>query len=206
MRGGGEGVDQLVDALAAGVGEVEGLAVEVGLVRDVLERVDDPVDGHDVRVAQVRTDERGPLRQQLARALDRLEEVVRAVDLVHLASARVADDDSRPVYAPGDVGLLAHDPLGLELGAVIGGGQLLALVEHILGEQALVLAGHGDRGDVVQVLGVDRASQFDGVRRAADVDRRVQLRRRGHVIDGGEVEEVLDLAAQLGHLLLLDAQ
>ena len=58
----------------------------------------------------------------------------------------------------------------------------------------------------MQALGVDRARQFDGVRRAADVDRRVQLRRGGHVIDRGEVEEVLDLAAQLGHLLLLDAE
>ncbi len=206
MRCGGELVDQLVDALAARVGQVEGLAVELGLVRDVLERVDDPVDGHDVGVAEVRPDQRRPLGQQLARALDRLEEVVRAVDLVHLARARVADDDPRPVYAPRHVRLLAHDPLGLELGAVVGRGQLLALVEHVLGEQALVLAGDGDRGDVMQVLGVDRASQFDGVRRAADVDRRVQLGRRRHVIDGGEVEEVLDLAAQLGHLLLLDAE
>ena len=36
-----------------------------------------------------------------ARLLDRLEEVVRAVDLVHLARARVADHDRRPVDAPG---------------------------------------------------------------------------------------------------------
>ncbi len=206
MRSDGEVVDQLVDALAARVGQVEGLAVEIGLVCDVLERVDDPIDGHDVGVAEVGGDERSPLRQQLARALDRLEEVVGPVDLVHLAGARVADDDPRPVHAPGDVRLLAHDPLGLELGAVVGRGQLLALVEHVLGKQPLVLAGDGDRGDVMQVLGVDRTRQFDGVRRAADVDRRVQLRRRRHVIDRGEVEEVLDLAAQLRNLLLLDAE
>ena len=30
--------------------------------------------------------------------------------------------------------------------------------------------------------------------------------RRRHVVDGGEMEEVLDLAAQLGDLLLLDAE
>ena len=58
----------------------------------------------------------------------------------------------------------------------------------------------------MQALGVERAGQLDGVRRAADVERRVPLGRRGHVVDGGEVEEVVDLAAQLGHLLLLDAQ
>ncbi len=58
----------------------------------------------------------------------------------------------------------------------------------------------------MQVLGVDRARQFDRVRRAADVDRRVALGGRRHVVDGGEVEEVLDLAAQLRHLLLLDAE
>ena len=58
----------------------------------------------------------------------------------------------------------------------------------------------------MQVLGVDRAGEFDRVGGAADVDRRVALGGRGHVVDGGEVEEVLDLAAQLGDLFLLDAQ
>ena len=206
VRGRGQLVDQIVDALRARVGEVERPAVEVGLVRDVLERAGDPVDGHDVRVAEVESDERHPLGQQLAQPLDRLEEVVRAVDLVHLAGLRVADDDPRPVHAPGHVWLLAHDPLGLVLGAVIRRGQALALVEHVLVEDAPVGAGDGDRGDVVQALGVDRARQLDGVRGAADVDRRVALGGRGHVVDGGEVEEVLDLAAQLGDVLLLDAQ
>ena len=62
----GELVDQLVDALRARVGEVEGAAVEVGLVRDVLERGRHPVDRHDVRVAEVEADQRHPLGQQLA--------------------------------------------------------------------------------------------------------------------------------------------
>ncbi len=58
----------------------------------------------------------------------------------------------------------------------------------------------------MQVLGVDRAREFHRVGGAADVDRGVALGGRGHVVDGGEVEEVVDLAAQLGDLLLLDAQ
>ena len=58
----------------------------------------------------------------------------------------------------------------------------------------------------MQVLGVERARQFDGVRGAADVDRRVALGGRGHVVDRREVEEVVDLAAQLGDLLLLDPE
>ena len=58
----------------------------------------------------------------------------------------------------------------------------------------------------MQVLGVQRARQFDRVRGAAHVDRGVALRRRGHVVHRREVEEVGDLAAQLRHLLLLDPQ
>ena len=53
----------------------------------------------------------------------------------------------------------------------------------------------------MQVLGVERAREFDRVRGAADVDRRVALGGRGHVVDRGEVEEVVDLAAQLGDLV-----
>ncbi len=58
----------------------------------------------------------------------------------------------------------------------------------------------------MEVLGVDRARELDRVRRAADVDVRVALGRRRHVVERGEVEEVLDLAAQLGDLLGLDAE
>ena len=206
MRGGGELVEQLVHALPARVGQVKGAIVQGRLVRDVVERVGHPVDRHDVRPAQIQADERQPLGDQPARALDRLEEVVGPVDLVHLARARVAHHDRRPVYAPGNVRLVAHDPLGLELGPVIRRGQLLALVEHLLLERAPVLAGDSDRGDVVQVPDVQRSGELHRVGRAADVHRRVALGRRGHVIDGGEVEEVGDLPAQLGHLLLLDPQ
>ena len=101
------------------------------------------VDRDDVRVAELEADEREPLGQRVARLLERLEEVVGPVDLVHLAGLRVADDDRRPVDAPRDARLLARDLLGLELRAVVGRRQLLALVEHVLAEHALV--GAGDR-------------------------------------------------------------
>ena len=58
----------------------------------------------------------------------------------------------------------------------------------------------------MQAPGVQRPRQFHRVRRAADVDRRVALRRRRHVVDRREVEEVLDLAAQLRHPIPLHAQ
>ena len=52
---------------------------------DVVERGDDEVDRHDVDAPALEADRRHPRRQQLAHALDQLEEVVRPVDLVHLA-------------------------------------------------------------------------------------------------------------------------
>ena len=203
----GELVQHLARALGAGVGQVEGLAVEVGLVGDVVHRLRDPVDRHDVGVAHLRADEREPLRQPVARLLDRLEEVVGAVDLVHLAGLGVADDDRGPVDAPRHGGrLVADELLGLELGAVVGGRQLLALVEHVLAEQALVGAGGGDRGHVVQAAHLQRVGQVDRVARAADVQGLVALVVGGHVVDRGEVEEVVDLALQLAELLVGDPE
>src|SRR3712207_7795426 len=58
---------------------------------------------------------------------------------------RVADDDGRPVDAPRDLRLVARDLLGLELRAVVGRRKLLALVEVVLAEQALEVAGRGNR-------------------------------------------------------------
>ncbi len=206
VGGGGEIVHHRVHPLRAGVGEVEGLPVQTGLVGDVVERARHPVDRHHVGLAEVEPHKRQPLRHHLAHALDRLEEVVGTVDLVHLAGLRVADDDPRAVHPPRHSWLLAHDPLGLELGGVVGGGEVLALVEAVLPEHPFVGARHGDRGDVVEVLRAKRGSQFDRVVGATDVHRHVELKRRGHVVHGGEVEEVLDVPFELSHLLLPESQ
>src|SRR4051794_5886868 len=62
---------------------------------------------------------RHPERRQPPPPLQALEEVVRAVDLVDLTAARVADDDPRPVDPPGTLALVADQPLGLVLGAEV---------------------------------------------------------------------------------------
>ena len=80
---------------------LEGLAVEAGLVGDVVDRVGDEVDRDDVDLAALDADRRQPGGQHPPRPLQQLEEVVGAVDLVDLAGPRVADDDPRPVDAPG---------------------------------------------------------------------------------------------------------
>ncbi len=109
----------------------------------------------------------------------------------------MADDDRRPVDAPGHLQRLAGDLLGLELRPVVGRGQALALVEHVLAEEALVVAGRGHRGDVVERPDLEGVAERDGVAGAADVEHLVALVGDRHVVDGREVEEVLDLAAVL---------
>ena len=158
----------------------------------------DVVDRDDVGPAPLERDQREPLRQRVPDLLDQLEEVVRAVDLVHLAGARVADDDRRAVDAPRGLDPLADELLGLELRAVVRVGQLLALVEHVLVERALVVeAGDRDRGHVVERADLERVGEVDRVLGAADVEQRVARLVRAHVVDRGEVEEVVDLALEL---------
>ncbi len=107
-----------------GLGSVrlEGLPVESRLVGDVVDRVGDVVDRDDVDLAALDADRRQPGRQHPARLLQQLEEVVGPVHLVDLTAARVADDDAGPVDPPGPRAFLAHDPLGLVLGAEVGMG------------------------------------------------------------------------------------
>ena len=95
-----EQVDHLDGRLRLGVDQVEGLAVVAGQVGEVVHRLGDVVDGHDVGLAQVDADQRQPRRQPVAQHLHDREEVVGPVDLVHRAGLRVADDDRRPVDPP----------------------------------------------------------------------------------------------------------
>ena len=207
VGGAGEEVDHLAGGLRVGVGEAEGLAVEAGLVGDVVDRVGDVVDRDDVDLAALDADRRQPGRQHPARLLQQLEAVVGPVDLVDLAGARVADDDARPVDAPGTRALLAHDPLGLVLGAEVGMGvEPFGLLEHVLAPLALVQAGDGDRADLVEAARLDRAGEFDRVAGALDVGDLLRLGAGGHVVDRGQVEEVVDVAAQGQQVLLGDAE
>ena len=75
----------------------------------------------------------------------------------------------------------------------------LAFVEHVLGEAADVLAA-GDR-DAARVMEHERAAERvregHGVARALVVDAIAGRIVHVHVVDGGEVEKVVDLALEL---------
>ena len=188
------------------VDQVEALAVEAARARDVVHRGDDVVDRHDVDAPALDADHRHPLRQEPAQSLQRLEEVHRAVDLVDLAGARIADDHAGTVDAKGHARLAPHDRLGLVLGGEIRVIEPLGLVEHVLAEHAFVQAGGGDRRDVVQAAGADRPGEGDDAPRALDVDFDLPLRVGGEIVDGRQVEQVADAPLQRCARPLADAQ
>jgi hypothetical protein len=194
----GEGVERLAHAHRLGIGQVEGVTGEivVGEVGDVVHRLGDEVDRHHVRLAALGPRERKPLRQRLAEPLEQLEEVVRAVDLVHLTGLGVTEHDRRAEDQQLRLHLVAGDPLRVELRLVVGVWQLLVLVEHLLLPRALVGAGHGDRRDVVEAAHVVRVRELDDVPRAVHVRAPHRLVVRGHVVHGGEMEEVVDLLVE----------
>ena len=91
LGGAGDDVHHLTQVVAAVGGEVEALAVAFLLVGDVIQRVGHEVHRHDVEVAALHADQRDPVGQEVLELLNQLEEVVGAVDLVHLAGLGVAD-------------------------------------------------------------------------------------------------------------------
>ena len=192
------GLRELVQRLAHRHGlrvhEVERVPgkVVVRQVRDVVHRPRHEVHRHDVRLAALRAGQRHPLRERVAQPLEQLEEVVGAVDLVHLAGLGVADDDAGAEDERLGLDAGAHQALGLVLGPVVVVGQPLPLVEHVLLEDAAVLAGHRDRAGVVEAAHLVRVRELDHVARAVHVRPLRGLLVGLHVVHRGEVEEVVD--------------
>ncbi len=203
VRGLGELVQRLPDGHGLGVHQVEGVARQVVVrhVADVVHRARDEVHRHQVGLAALGAGEREPLRQRVAQLLEQLEEVVGTVDLVHLAGVRMADDDPGPVHEQLGLDALAHEPLRLVLRAVVVVGQRLPLVEHVLLEDALVVARHRDRAGVVEPADLVRARELDDVLRALHVGALGRLLVGLDVVHGRQVEEVVDLLVEA-----LDAQ
>jgi hypothetical protein len=164
----------------------------VGQMGDVVHRARDVVDRHDVRLATLRSRQRDPLGQGVPELLDQLEEVVGAVDLVHLAGLGVTDDDAGAEDQRLGLDAVAHELLRLVLRAVIVVRKLLVLVEHVLLEHAPVEARHGDRAGVVKAPDVVRVRELDHVARAVHVGPH-RLRLVGlDVVDRRQVKEMVD--------------
>ena len=160
-------------------------------MREGVEGVGDVIDRDDVRRAQLGRGHPQHPGQRAERG-DRRHQVVGAVDLVHLAGARVPDNDGGPVHPPRHRRLLADDLLGCELGLVVRVGEALPEVEVVLAEAALVLTGDGHRRHMVQPARAEPPGQLDDAAGALDVGGAVLLVVGGHVVDRREVQHVLD--------------
>src|SRR5262249_14833818 len=136
---------------------------------------------------------RDPRGQHFAHALDKLEEVVRPVDLVDEARLRVAHDKARSVNPPWAFAFRAHDAFGEVLGAKVGVVELLGLLEHVLAEGSLVQSRGGNRAHVVKATCGHYVCKADGVARAVDVGDFLRLGAGVDVVDSRKMEDVLDL-------------
>ena len=204
VRGLGELVQHLPDRQRLGVDEVERVARQVvrRQVRDVVQSARHEVHRHDVHLLALGTRQREPLGQRVPQALDQLEEVVGPVDLVHLARDRVAHHDPGAVDAEWRVDPLPDELLGLVLGRVVRVGQLLALVEHVLAEEALELPGNGDRAGVVEGPDLDRVRELDHVAGAVHVRPLHGLLVGLHVVDRADIFSSIALNYKLALNLL----
>ena len=158
-------------------------------------RVGDVVDRDDVGAPGVgQHDRRQP--GQHGQLGQHAEEVVRPVDLVHLAGARIAHHHRRPVDPVAQPRRRADQHLGFELRLVIRRRQLLADVEIGFGVFAVEISGHRDRRDVMQRR-IEPARQVDDGPGAVDVGRALLGLGGGDVVDRRTVHQVIDVA-QLG--------
>ena len=121
VRGAGEGIEHVADAhRLPDRSDGSNCVAQFFLVRDVVHRIDHVVDRHDIDAPAFDADGRHPRRQHLAHALDQLEEIIRAVDLVHFPGLGIADHHAGAVDAKRHLGFFAHDLLGFVLGAKYG--------------------------------------------------------------------------------------
>ena len=150
--------------------------------------------------------EREPRRQRLPQFLDHLEEVVRPVDLVDLAGLGMADDDARPVDAPGALAAVADERLRLVLGAEVRMLEAGRLLEHVLAKAALVKARRRDRARVVEAACLHALRELQRVIGADDVREILLLAGRLQVVDRRQVEQVIDLAREPAQVRLRHAE
>ena len=206
MRRLGKDVHYFPDPVGVGVGEVEALAVESLLVRNMVERIRDEINRHDVEAPAFDAHHGHPWGQHLAHLLDELEEVVRTVDLVDITRLGVTDHEAGAVDAKRPLALIADDGFGVVLGLEVRVIEVFRFFEHVLAEHAVVEAGGGDRAHVVEALGTHGLGELNGMTRAPNVCDLLRFSACLEVVDRGQMEHMLDLALELAQVGVGDAQ
>ncbi len=190
VRRAAERVERVAERQRRRVDDMKDASVEPILVRDMVDCLCDKVDRNQVERPSLGADEGHPLREGVAHLLDELEGVVRPVDAVRLTCLGRTDDHARPVHAPRHRCLGPDDAFGLVLGLVVGMIELLALVEHRLGEGPFEPPCHGDGAHEMEAARTHHIGHVDRVARAGDVGPLCLLGRRREVVDGRQVEEL----------------
>ena len=80
------------------------------------------------------------------------------------------------------------------------------LLEHVLAKNAVEQSGGGDRTDMVETTCSDRLGEGQRVRHALDVRLDDFRRFGGEIVDGGEMEEMVDLALKPAGILRRDPE
>lgn len=136
--------------------------------------------------------------QQLADALDQLEEIVRAVDLVHLTGQAMAHHHGGTKHRPRQLAFGADDFFALMLGSEVEMFVVFGLFKQVLAEHAFVQARSRHRTDMVKMSGLNRLGKLHHVAGAAHVGGNLVFLVDLQAIDRRQVvEEVGDFAFAL---------
>ena len=196
MRRLAEDIQHVAHAITFRVHQMKTLFGDALLVADGIQRVHHKVHRHDVDAAALQANGRHPGWQQLAHALDQLEKVIRAVDLVHLARGAISHHHRGAIDRPGHLALLADDLFALVLGHEVRMIVVFRLLKHVLAEDAFIQTRRRDGTHVVKVARVNGLGQFYRVARAFNVDRYLAGLIRTQVVDRCQMVEVINLALE----------
>ena len=191
-----ENVHDFADPVWMRVGQMEGSAVEALDMRDMIDGSGDKVDRNQVYSSSFDANHGHPLRKKLSNPLDNAEEIIGTVDLIHFAGLGVADDDARPVHAPGHGTLAPDDLLRLVLAFEVGMIELARFVEHVLPKRALIEPGSCNGAHMMKAPRADVLRKIGDVSRARDIGFHLDQSVCGEIVDRGEVEDVIDVALQ----------
>lgn len=92
--------------------------------------------------------------------------------------------------------------LGLEIGHV----EVFGLIEHVFPEQAVKQAGHRDGAAVMEAAHLEPLCQLQGLTGALGIDLLLNARFGVEIIDGGEMQKMINLADEGLQFAVADAE
>ncbi len=164
------------------------------------------IDRNHVQTTTFKSKSWHPARHKATHFLNQFEEIIGAVDLINFTGFRMSQNHARTINSERNFTFTSNHTFRVMFGTKIGMLETGCFIKHIFTENTVIKTGSCNRRNMMKAFCINFISESNGISGAFDISNLLLLIRGFHIINGSQMEKVLNLAFKLVFIFFTDTQ